>query len=256
MPETMTEPTAKAFTIYDWSAEGWEEGEVKPGMTVYEMIHANKSIKKLLYFSEVYIAFDIKGSAERSDCRYDNVEQYRQERKDGKVSYKEEEIVMVLVCLRLSYKADKPRYKHVSFQSIPLYEEWRTCNDKLRSHAMEIALHHPKCLQPMPPFPNHAVSEEARMMILLWLSDYRCLILKWFVDDVYKCLIEYDGGLDSDDDLEQDPVRWKEGSRPQGVTAIMVSIAKRFKLSIGMSEDDDLDTLEYPHNRSVIMNRL
>jgi len=73
-PVMKTEPTAEAFTIPMWSTHGWDVPP-EPGMMVYEMIHANKSIKKLLYFSEVYIALDIKVKemhrASRRD-RYDS----------------------------------------------------------------------------------------------------------------------------------------------------------------------------------------
>jgi len=237
-----TEPTATPFTIPTWSTNG-RTVPYRDGMSLYEMIQTDASITSLLYRSEVVFSLDIKEEHVygyiRSDYKYKNYEDYCKEKLAGNVPFKEEDIVIVLVCLRLSY--NKPnRFKFMKFGGLDYYKAWKLQHDKLCTHAMDIAHRYPHCLHPLPPFPNQPAGLEERKFVSLWLRDYRALIRKWFVDPYYHFNIRYD----SDFSAEEAGLDESGTSRPQGVSAIMVSIAKRFKLTLGLKEDDNLAAFE------------
>jgi len=80
-------------------------------------------------------------------------------------------------------------------------------------------------------------------MVLLWLRDYWALTRCWFTDRDAQFNIR------CDPDHSAEVAGLGDGdTKRQGVAAIMVSIAKRFELTLGMKEDDNLATLENPHN--------
>ena len=75
--------------------------------------------------------------------------------------------------------------------------------------------------------------------MFLWLRDYRALIRRWFTDVFCHFNIRCDSNHSAEAAGLED-----SKSKPQGVSAIMVSIAKRHKLTVGLKEDNNLSTLE------------
>jgi len=237
-----TEPTATPFAIPTWSTNG-RTAPHRDGMTLCEMIHTDASITALLCHSEVLISFDVKeedwsGQIQR-DHKCKNCKACCKEMLARNVPFREQDVIIVLVCLRVSH--NKPnKFKFVCFGGLQHHKAWRLQNDKFRTHATDIALRCPQCLHPLPPFPNQPAGLEERKLAFLWLRDCRALIRHWFVDDFCHFNIR----CDSDHSAEVAGLEEGGESRPQGVSAIMVSIAKRFKLAVGLKEGDNLAALE------------
>jgi len=129
-----TEPTAAPFAVPTWSANG-RTVPCRDGMSLCEMIQTDASITSLLCRSEVVFSLDIKEERVyghiRSDCKHKNCEDCCKEKLAGNAPFKEEDIAIVLVCLRLSY--NKPnRFKFVKFGGLDCCKAWKLQHDKVR----------------------------------------------------------------------------------------------------------------------------
>ena len=124
------------------------------------------------------------------------------------------------------------------------YLRWKSKNEKLRAQALEIVLRYPRCAHPWPPFPYLPAENEEKIMAVLWLRDYKELVKHWFGNRNKRYVLDYDSDLGENIEVDLKNEMNADLFKPQGVSAIMVAFAKRFKLSVGLEEDDKLDTLE------------
>ena len=171
----------------------------------------------------------------------EEMEKEAKAKKDKPMVVKHDDIYMIAVVFDVggsfmagNKKRNYHEYETKHFSKMDCFEEWKCHHDKLTMQAMEIARRFPGSLAPeLRPMMSAGIEE--RTMIAAWLWDYFDILDYWYGD------IDH---VPDDDDSNDSSDFYK----CQGVTKIIASFSKSFKIACGLPENIQKGNLIWTKN--------